>query len=550
MRLRPHGASTLGGNVTPTSEQARAVELFKTGEPLKINAFAGSGKTTTLKLLAEATTRRGLYLAFNKSIANDAKEKFPPNVTCSTIHSVAFRATPSAYRRGDKMTGRVNANALAAHLEIKDAILGGIRLSARSQGHLVLEALRKFMQSARPAPTAEDVPLIGKLEVIPDTAANEIRRITLDRACRVWARMTDPADALPLGHDGYLKMWALSRPNLATDFILLDEAQDTNPVVLDALRSQGAQIVYVGDRHQQIYEWRGAVNAMEIIETAHQSNLTTSFRFGDTIAAAASSVLRTLDEPEPIKGNPDKKSYIGADDCEAILARTNASVMSTVLNQLDRGRTPHVVGGVDEIVKMLRGVQDLKRGEPSDVPEFFGFPNWQEVVEHANSPEGESLRTFVSLVEQYGEAKLIARLNQTARDERDADLVVSTAHKAKGREWDTVELVDDFLRSRPKETPREGQPEVDPSEVRLFYVAMTRAKVAVEISPPVLERFGIVPGPRFVRPPKPVAAPRRDFSGESTTVPPKVSKPVASGVDLMRWWWLVAAAGIAFLMFS
>nr|WP_249816408.1 UvrD-helicase domain-containing protein [Bradyrhizobium sp. 180] len=56
-----------------------------------------------------------------------------------------------------------------------------------------------------------------------------------------------------------MKLWALSNPAIAADFILLDEAQDTNPVVLDVLRKQPAQMVYVGDKYQQIYEWRGAV---------------------------------------------------------------------------------------------------------------------------------------------------------------------------------------------------------------------------------------------------------------------------------------------------
>ena len=61
-----------------------------------------------------------------------------------------------------------------------------------------------------------------------------------------------------MGHDGYLKLWALGRPKLAADFVLLDEAQDSNPVMLDVLSRQAAQVVYVGDRHQQIYQWRGA----------------------------------------------------------------------------------------------------------------------------------------------------------------------------------------------------------------------------------------------------------------------------------------------------
>ncbi|TAT71080.1 hypothetical protein [Rhizobium ruizarguesonis] len=56
----------------PTDEQAAALDAFLQGKSLKINAFAGSGKTSTLQLLANATGLRGQYIAFNKSIVSDA----------------------------------------------------------------------------------------------------------------------------------------------------------------------------------------------------------------------------------------------------------------------------------------------------------------------------------------------------------------------------------------------------------------------------------------------------------------------------------------------
>jgi hypothetical protein len=46
----------------PTDEQALALEYFRKGQPLKITAFAGAGKTTTLELLARSRTSRGAYL--------------------------------------------------------------------------------------------------------------------------------------------------------------------------------------------------------------------------------------------------------------------------------------------------------------------------------------------------------------------------------------------------------------------------------------------------------------------------------------------------------
>ena len=293
---------------------------------------------------------------------------------------------------------------------------------------------------------------------------------------------------MPLGHDGYLKLWALSDPVIAADFILLDEAQDTNPVVLNVLRKQPAQMIYVGDKYQQIYEWRGAVNAMEKIETESATYLTTSFRFGSTIAEAASKLLVLLGEKRTIKGNPTVTSRIGNVVPQTILARTNASTVAAIIESLDAGKSPHLVGGTDEVMEMLRGVQDLKADRQSTVPDFFGFDKWDQVVEFAKSGEGDHLLSFVNLVEARGERQLMWALNRTVDEER-SDLIISTAHKAKGREWSTVRLMDDFLRSQPKkQKPDKAQYANghDPAEVRLFYVALTRAKEAIDVPQSVL----------------------------------------------------------------
>lgn len=58
-------------DLRPTPEQLSCIENFSTGDTLRINAYAGTGKTTSLTLLAKSCNRRGTYLAFNRSIADD-----------------------------------------------------------------------------------------------------------------------------------------------------------------------------------------------------------------------------------------------------------------------------------------------------------------------------------------------------------------------------------------------------------------------------------------------------------------------------------------------
>ncbi len=480
---KPSSAAKGQPSRKPTAEQQQAIDQFQRGGSVKINAYAGTGKTSTLEFLAHSTSKRGQYIAFNRDIVRDAKEKFPNTVNCSTSHGLAFRAAPSAYRNNsDKMTGKVNANQLAEMLNLKRWSVDGRHvLQPRSQGYLILDTLRRYMQSADAELAAHHVPRHGSLLAAPDATMRAVTEFALHGAKHVWGRMRGETDPMPLGHDGYLKLWALSNPAIAADFILLDEAQDTNPVVLDVLRKQPAQMIYVGDKYQQIYEWRGAVNAMEKIETQGETYLTTSFRFGPAIAEWASKLLLLLGEKRPLKGNIAVKSRVGSVEPRTILARTNATTIAAIIECLDEGKKPHLVGGTDELIDMLRGVQDLKEGKQSTVPDFFGFDKWEQVVEFAKSGEGDHLMSFVNLVETRGERQLMWALNRTVDEER-SDLTISTAHKAKGREWSTVRLMDDFLRGQPGK-PTDGP---DPAEVRLFYVALTRAKEAVEVPPAVL----------------------------------------------------------------
>jgi hypothetical protein len=474
----------------PTRQQQHAIDQFRKGGSLKINAYAGTGKTSTLELLAHSTLKRGQYIAFNTDIVRDAKERFPSTVNCSTTHGLAFKATPSGYKNNpDKMAQRVSANHLAQMLNLtRWQIDRQHTLQPRSQGYLILDTLRHFMQSADADLAAQHVPRHGSLLAAPETTMAAVTEFALHGAKHVWARMRNENDSMPLGHDGYLKLWALSNPTIGADFILLDEAQDTNPVVLDVLRSQPAQMIYVGDKYQQIYEWRGAVNAMEKIDTENVTYLTTSFRFGSVIADAASRLLALLGEKRPITGNPSVTSRIGYVVPQTILARTNASTIAAIIESIDAGKSPHLVGGTDEVMEMLRGVRDLKEARQSTVRDFFGFDKWEQVVEFAKSGEGDHLLSFVNLVETRGERQLMWALNRTV-DEGRSDLIISTAHKAKGREWRTVRLMDDFLRSQPKTQKRNTAPYVnrlDPAELRLFYVALTRAKEAIDVPDSVL----------------------------------------------------------------
>jgi hypothetical protein len=66
---------------------------------LKIQAFAGTDKTTTLAAIAKSLPQRKfLYLVFNRAAADEAQLKMLSNVSVRTAHAVAFRSIGYVYK--------------------------------------------------------------------------------------------------------------------------------------------------------------------------------------------------------------------------------------------------------------------------------------------------------------------------------------------------------------------------------------------------------------------------------------------------------------------
>ena len=477
----------------PTAEQTLCADYFHTEKALRINAYAGTGKTTTLTQLAKGTKRRGVYLAFNKSIADDASRKFPRTVSCSTVHAMAFRAMRNRFS-ADKMTGNISGGYLVKRFGLKGFFLGGSNaweLGQRTFGVLVANTIGRFLRSGDMDLRRYHVPHDGFIATLPDELVSEVESHVITKASQVWAEMRDPRSDMPLTHDGYLHLWVISNPVLPGDFVLLDEAQDTNGIVLRLVREQSSQIVAVGDRWQQLYEWRGAQNAMTTLPSELVARLAKSFRFGECLANFASRTLMLLGENVPLVGNGDMPSRVGHVEApNAILARTNANAIGEVVAALDRGQRPVITGGTRAMLTMLDAIEGLQAGVESTLPELIGFKTWREVQEAAEQPEGLELRMWVRLIDKFGLSALKDALESLPQSEADADLIVSTAHKSKGREWSSVVLCDDFL---PAPQAKQGQmatpAAISPAELMLFYVASTRARTSLDVPAVVMDRL-------------------------------------------------------------
>jgi len=140
----------------PTQEQQNAIELSQTVRRIKLSAAAGAAKTSTCVLIAEQNPVQSLYLAFNKTMADEAKDRFPPWVEVRTTHSLAYKAFGRQYAHklsrpaGEYQNVGWTGSEVARMLHIPSQMIRSTKenITASSIGCCVLATVARFEQSA------------------------------------------------------------------------------------------------------------------------------------------------------------------------------------------------------------------------------------------------------------------------------------------------------------------------------------------------------------------------------------------------------------------
>lgn len=496
----------------PTPQQAEAIDLYRDGSSLAIKALAGTGKTALLEMMAAATPERAcLYTAFNRSIVQEATGRMPKNVSCSTAHSLAFQGImrmlgASAGRRyldrrpatsgghGVRQPGRVVAQILGIS-DFGVTVKGEtIVISAAALASNVLEALGRFCNSAEAEPTVRHFPKIEGIDLPLNNGTptyennNKVHAWLLKYLVRAWEDLTAPVGKLTLSHDAYFKLWELGGPTrtecpvIPAKVIFFDEAQDASPVMVSVMTQQPeeTQIVWVGDPHQEIYGFRGAINALDNVPSERQCSLTWSFRFGPAIAAVGNGPLQILGTDLRLEGRGSASSRTGIlAEPRAILCRSNAGAVEAVLEAMDAGQRPHLIGGGKAIEFFCEEALRLMETGRSSHPDLAAFGSWGDVQDYVERDgSGADLKLLVKLIDQYGAGRILAAMRNMPK-EPDADLVVSTVHKTKGREWLTVQVRGDFGKFDLEE---DNPADLADEELRVLYVAATRAREVLDYS--------------------------------------------------------------------
>ena len=450
-----------------TEEQKAVIEQSRNMHPqemLKIEACAGSGKTTTLIEIAKANPdKRFLYLAFNKAIVEEAKKRFPPNVRIFTTHGLAWRWYAYTY----------GTNAL---VNIKGA-------------YNVFDLKELFPDASY----HELSSLISKFRNFCYSAEFESH----DRGVRKVFEAVK-SGKLPMTHDFYLKLYQIDYKNRFKnyEYVLLDEAQDTNPVTMGLFTDNNCRRILVGDSHQSIYGFRGAFNALENANADKTLHLSCSFRSVQTVLNRANYFLQRFsiykDNFVPMKSMVKAPGEIHS-HCE--IYRTNAGII-TRINELDEKdiryfsliRSPSAIFGCAlSLLAFKNRCFDKITYEFSWLKKFS---SWAELSNYAEDCDDAEISANLKLVDNFDNRlfDIYKKACQIAENAQSAH-VITTAHTAKGLEWDDVQIGDDFvdlaeahdkivLRKRKRKgkkshnmTKQEFQ-----QELNLYYVSVTRAR--------------------------------------------------------------------------
>lgn len=486
--------------MTPTSEQQAIIDAAAQPQSLIVNALAGTGKTTTLTMLAKALPPGpALALAFNKKIKEELEKRFPSNFTVMTMNGLGHRAWASTINKKKML---IDSNKL---------------------GRLTTEALKPFPDS-KPQWGALKTLVIQAMQlgVVPSQFQNA--RSLIPDTPQVWEEIDESfslgltADERKLGRriliasieEGfngcitfddqiYLPVvFSGSFPRFPT--VLVDEAQDLSPLNHQMLKRVSAgKLIVVGDPRQAIYAFRGADhNSMESLKALRSEwielPLNTTFRCPKNVVyrqhkhapqyraapSAPHGTIRDLTAEGPWTW---PQVSAGAKGEIAVLCRNNAPLLTMAFKLLRQGVGVNMLGR-----DIGRGLSALCKKVSPDLtlsiePFVVKLTDWFEGESSKAEANGDASK-LDSLTDRFECIKTVIE-NKSPRTvkalifeldtlfQKDNGLVtLATGHKAKGLEWHTVVHLDPWrIPSKFAKTPADQT-----QEFNLQYVLETRTK--------------------------------------------------------------------------
>ena len=376
-------------------EYINTMELKK-DDVLAIKSVAGSGKTTTLIRLAEAhKDKRILYLAFNKSIVEEIKQKAPPNLFPCTFDSLLY-----------KVLNHRTIKIIDLNIDTVCKIVPWFNGKSKYVRRKYVELFDQFCNQTihqRPETFTGEKPekllnsmwddvLKGRFQTY-----NTIRKLCHDRGmCR------------GILDENY-------------DMIFVDESQDFDLLMLSILfRDTTIPKVFVGDPLQAIYQFRGAIDAFERLpKHTKVVEFYKSFRIGEPVCTN----IRKQFDCFMISGTDHETKFVTGNTTPSTkyvyLFREWKNLINTALEMENVW-----INGFDNtfarLKNIVRNINYSSEKLPVEIPRFFSEYEREELVELLD----------------------VLEANMVPRDKCTCEMY--TIHAYKGLEDDVVKIYNDI----------------------------------------------------------------------------------------------------------
>jgi superfamily I DNA/RNA helicase len=475
----------------------------------RVDAVAGSGKTTTLEELVRRITANQLrrtsvaFCAYNKSIAADIKARVGDlqGVRVGTFHGFGYGAWMKAYPKA-KLDEKKCQNILTASEVPEEYHAFALAAVSLAKGHAIgvltpfdsqaawhyLVSHYELEETLTDNPLLLDDAAMGRLLTNGLAYAQQLLRASISKDGDV----IDYDDMIyaPLVHNA--RFWE-------NDWVLVDEAQDTNParraLARKMLRPNG-RLIAVGDPHQAIYGFTGAdADALDLIEKEFACTrlpLTVSYRCPRAVVAHAQQLVSHIQSapnaPEGKVSTQTEENFLTNTSSltheDAVLCRNTKPLVELAFTLIRAGVPCHVEGkdigrGLTALARKwrIKSVEKL-----TERLEAYREKEVARLVAKGQEQKADSLSDRVSTVLVIAAGKqtvdeVCAAIDKLFGDvkpgQRSPNLTLCTAHKSKGREWNRVYL---WGRNRYMPSKFARQQWQIQQEENLQYVAITRAK--------------------------------------------------------------------------
>ena len=451
-----------------SKEQKKIIKALESFNTINVNSLSGTGKTTLLEAISIANPDYSfLYIVFNKKNQIEANERFPTNTISKTINGLAYGFV--------RQNSNINLN-FDNIINYTAKEISTIYKISYGPAQAALDSLNNYCISDE-IDFPEDNTIANK--IFEDMKDNKIK----------------------ITHDFYVKFFQLMLFNniveLSYDFGLLDESQDTNLVTLDIFkRINFNKRVYVGDKNQRIYSFRGSQDIFDLTD-GKEYFLTETFRCHKDISDVANIILsRFKDVENLLRSRISEKEKIKT---EAFLSRTNSELIKLMDDLMKKNKKFQTIRNPTFIFQLVIDVYYFQNSQNYNIKNnhyLKDFRNPKELSEYAEEVNDRELLSAIKIVGTYG--KKIFDIKKIA-DKYFYDKItifkifLSTAHTSKGLEWDKVTILEDFnlfsklIVDSGYNTIKEFRKNIDflPSEivdeVNLYYIAITRAKYKLEM---------------------------------------------------------------------